>query len=432
MSSKDELSLDAPESPEQLDRYIHITSSSAWMAVGLLLIMVICIVTWSFIGRLPENIQGLGFITPSTRDIFKISSNDAGVITRTAVAEGDSVQKGQLLFVLKRPDIKLQQQNAEEKLTTLIEQQKRRKKAADDAITNRQQLANNHINNYRKEIKASSKHRDFLIKELKEQVKLIKKGYVTKSHVEDLRTQLSDTKAKLATYKSDIEQERNNVETFANTKQSELEDMTRQIEAAQAKFEELKLKSLVGHIYSPASGLILEISTQLGKLEDAGAQLALLEHSEGIYIVRAYVPMSKGLRVKADMPVEVALVSVQPEIYGTLKGIVHKVSIEPQSKASIANLFQNEAIVNMIMQDGPPFKVEVALIKSTSTVSGYQWSTANGPPMRLSDGTLANIKIISAYHHPIDYLLPIFSNISSNAIESNNNSNSINSKRGNH
>jgi len=56
-------SLDRIASPEQLGDYIRVTSPSAWLLLGAIFIITICIAVWGFTGTLPVTLSLNGLST---------------------------------------------------------------------------------------------------------------------------------------------------------------------------------------------------------------------------------------------------------------------------------------------------------------------------------------------------------------------------------
>lgn len=88
--------LEKLSSPEQLDKIITIISPSFWIAaIGGGTIILVALL-WSILGRLPVNINVNGIYT--NRDgIHAVYSGSAGVIEEVYVAEGDVIQKGDVI-----------------------------------------------------------------------------------------------------------------------------------------------------------------------------------------------------------------------------------------------------------------------------------------------------------------------------------------------
>jgi HlyD family secretion protein len=59
-----------------------------------------------------------------------------------------------------------------------------------------------------------------------------------------------------------------------------------------------------------------------------------------------------------------------------------------------------------MMGTTPPQEVHVDLLPDPSTVSGYRWSSAKGPPVKIEPGTLCQSAIIVASRHPIEMVVP--------------------------
>lgn len=93
--------------------------------------------------------------------------------------------------------------------------------------------------------------------------------------------------------------------------------------------------------------------------------------------------------------------------FGGVVGRVTYVSELPINPPSIESTVENQKLVDKFIQQGPVFKVKIALIHSSNTPSGYLWTTSKGPHERLSIGSIASVGITVKKQHPLAIIIPI-------------------------
>ncbi|CAM5687956.1 Multidrug efflux pump subunit AcrA (Membrane-fusion protein) OS=Streptomyces albaduncus OX=68172 GN=FHS32_002685 PE=4 SV=1 [Streptomyces griseoloalbus] len=119
-----------------------------------------------------------------------------------------------------------------------------------------------------------------------------------------------------------------------------------------------------------------------------------------------YVPAQKAAGIPAHALVDLTVQSVPSQEYGVLRGEVTEVDRSAQSPRQIAAFLGDSQLGEQFTEDGRPVAVTVRLAVSRSTKSGYEWSSADGPPFTLTSMTLASGSIRLADQRPVDWLLP--------------------------
>ncbi|SCY30840.1 HlyD family efflux transporter periplasmic adaptor subunit [Alkaliphilus peptidifermentans] len=119
-----------------------------------------------------------------------------------------------------------------------------------------------------------------------------------------------------------------------------------------------------------------------------------------------FVPIEQGKSLEPGLAVHIQPTNVNKEEYGFIKGVVKQVSSYPVSRQRMLALLGTEALVSRFSDGKVVLEVEVELILSDLTVSGYQWSTPNGPPFNIYEGTLCNADFIIETKKPIHLVIP--------------------------
>lgn len=98
--------------------------------------------------------------------------------------------------------------------------------------------------------------------------------------------------------------------------------------------------------------------------------------------------------------------------FGGIKGKVLNVSNAIQTEGQILKTLGVDTASNEIQKLlGSPFLIEVKLLKSPETKSGYEWTSSNGPPFKIPLTTFMNATIITDRVSPISMALPSLQNL---------------------
>ena len=122
----------------------------------------------------------------------------------------------------------------------------------------------------------------------------------------------------------------------------------------------------------------------------------------------AFIPFNSNAVVEPGMKAMIEPFTVNHNLYGWLMGKVVEVNHFVSNTNSIIDELNNPDLVALIQQQGPTYRVKIALIPDASTKSGFQWSNKKGPPYAINTGTLCRASIVVKQKPPIDYIIPIF------------------------
>lgn len=161
-------------------------------------------------------------------------------------------------------------------------------------------------------------------------------------------------------------------------------------------------------VTSPYSGRVLEVKVDDGYLVERGTTLLNMELTGNDVRLEAvmYVPLVDGKKLSPGMPVQVAPSTVRPEVYGFLIGRVASVGTFPSTYEGILRTLGSDDLVQALNVGTAPIEVHIELVPDASTVSGFQWSSPEGPPTTVESGTLGTATVITGEQHPINFVLP--------------------------
>lgn len=162
-------------------------------------------------------------------------------------------------------------------------------------------------------------------------------------------------------------------------------------------------------IVSPVQGRILELNMTEGSMVQQGSPLAVIEQSGPTVRLEAviYVPAGLGEEIRPGMEAQVSPAMVNKEEYGFMMGRVVSVAEYPATTQSMMQTLGNENLIALLTGQGAPLKVQIDLIPDKNTVSGYKWSSPEGPPLVIPSGTLIQCSVVVAREKPIGKVVPI-------------------------
>ncbi|MEU0409608.1 HlyD family efflux transporter periplasmic adaptor subunit [Streptomyces griseorubiginosus] len=173
----------------------------------------------------------------------------------------------------------------------------------------------------------------------------------------------------------------------------------------------LKVRTADGDsvVRTVAAGRVTALAATIGQIISTGANVAAVEKvaraTDPLYAT-VYVPAENAASIPEDAAVDLTVSSVPTQEYGVLRGHVKSVDRSAQSAQQIAAFLGDSQLGEQFTKDGRPVAVLVKLDKSKDTKSGYQWSSAEGPPFALTSMTMASGSIRLADQRPVDWLLP--------------------------
>jgi multidrug efflux pump subunit AcrA (membrane-fusion protein) len=158
-----------------------------------------------------------------------------------------------------------------------------------------------------------------------------------------------------------------------------------------------------------AAGRVTALLAKIGAVVATGADLATVERIDNSHdplVAMLYAPGSSGSTIPVGSPVDLTVQSVPAQRFGVLRGHVLAVGRVPETRQQIASFLGNSQLAEQFSAQGQPLAVVVQLERSTSTKSGYKWSSASGPPYAVDSTTSVSGTMHLAAQRPIDWLLP--------------------------
>jgi HlyD family secretion protein len=403
------VALQRAASPEQLDHLVRITRPFDWMLVFAICIALIAAVTWGIVGRVPTRAEGQGILISGGGRVVEASSAAAGRLATISVMVGDRVTQGQPIAEIVQTDIQQRHAAAVEVF------REKERQHADLIDKTKRELASKAQNFAKLEaafnqvIKATTQRIEYLTNDVKVLEDLMAKGLTTRRTLEERRRDLTDAQQrkedtfneilKIRTQQTDLETQR---ERESQTSEFALNDARRQMESAAS------LLTQNTQVVSPVDGRVLEIKVSAGAVLAVGAPVVAIE-SEGQKLeALIYIPAERGKNVKLGMPVRIEPSTVKREEFGTMVGTVVTISDFPMTPQGMAAVLHNDTLVTRFSKEGAAYAATVSLEPDPETVSGYRWAVGQGPPIRLTSGTLTRAEITTRRQRPLDLVVPLF------------------------
>lgn len=164
---------------------------------------------------------------------------------------------------------------------------------------------------------------------------------------------------------------------------------------------------LAGRVVTPYHGRVVEMKANAGDVVAEGRSLFSIEFGERTLEAVVYLPpQSEIKRVRPGAAVQVSPNTARREEYGFLLGRVTALSEFPASRQGMMALLNNEALVQLLSQQGAPFAVRVELERDPASASSYRWSSAAGAALEVSSGTLCTASVLLREQPPITLVVP--------------------------
>jgi HlyD family secretion protein len=417
------VSLERLSSPEELDAMVRVITPRAWLALAPLLGLIALAALWGWFGELPTKVHGRCILINPT-GLADVSSGAAGRITELMVKVGDRIAKDAAVARVAQPELLDRIEKAEGRVRELEDLGKVVRSFADQgsALTRQAHVeerallesqaaaAGERARNARETARIARER-------LAVQEELLKQGLVTSQSVlavrqEEVAARQEETAALL-----DAETRRNRIRQLplaglerdkqgrnevANA-ESRLAEARRQLDSAREAGRHAAL------VESPYAGRVTEIKAGRGMLVGQGAPVVTVEleggAGEGVEAV-LYVPVADGRKVRPAMAAQVVPSTVRREEHGFIRAEVRTVSDYPATPQNMLMLLQNDTLVRELAGSSPPLEIRATLRRAAGR-SGYLWSSARGPDMRLASGTMCSAEIMVDSQRPLALVLPV-------------------------
>lgn len=403
-------SLERLSSPEQLDKLVKVTNSKGWLSlIGILFILTVTLI-WSFVGEVPTKVNARGILIKSG-GIKSIEHSTSGKITDVSIIQGMTVEKGDVIARLASPDTLARISSAKFELENL-EQNKQR--YLDFFIENGPLKKDYFVRSQgskEEQLRDAMREVDDQKKKLEAQKDLFKRGGVSG---EDLRNSQQELdRLELVRDNAQNALKQLTMSALSENKQhgETLTGLTNRVSEKMKEITFLQQQlDMQSKVVTPYSGKVIEVLTQKGGLIAPGQPVATIELSgkdlkniEGI----VFISSIEGKKLDPGMDAQISPSTVKAAEYGVMLGKVTSVSEYPVTRAYMAKILGPD-LAQQFAVIGDPMEIKVDLVSDPDTISGFKWSSRNGPPIQIRTGTPADITVTIKKERPIALVFPIF------------------------
>jgi HlyD family secretion protein len=163
-------------------------------------------------------------------------------------------------------------------------------------------------------------------------------------------------------------------------------------------------------VISKFDGTVVEVRAAAQTTVNVGDPILLVQPedatAQGLEAI-LYVSAGTGKRVQVGDDVHIAPSTVKREEHGSMNGVVTFISEVPTGEAAMMAVLKDKQMVQKFIQEiGLPRMAKVALTTNDNTISGYDWTSADGPPVTISAGTLCTGTVMVETQRPISLVIP--------------------------
>ncbi|MGM9516349.1 NHLP bacteriocin system secretion protein [Roseateles sp. DB2] len=402
--------LDRLSSPDELDSLLQVTSPKAWIVLLAVGLVTVAVLLWSVFGRLPSKVNAQQCILVKSGGITLTTASSSGRLTDLSVERGDRVVRGQIIGRIDQYDTLQKIKVTEARLIEAQLQLQQTRQAGQElgrlrALSYQQQREASLA-----QITAAERQIGLLKERIRSQQALLEQGLLTRQTLISTQLELSAAQLQVEASKSQIKQAEVSRED-ANTRSSnEIAQAARQVEEIKALLDSLGREAkTAGLVVSPAAGRVLEVTVSDGQFVDRGMPMVSIESSgndRNEVEAFIYLPAAEGKRMRIGMSAEISPSTARREEYGFLSGSIASVAEYPSSDKGLMQVFGNEKLVQQLVGSTPPIQLVATLNPAPETPSGYAWSTRQGPPFTIQNGTLCQASITLSVRRPITLVIP--------------------------
>ncbi|HEY9767399.1 MAG TPA: NHLP bacteriocin system secretion protein [Coleofasciculaceae cyanobacterium] len=466
-------SLERLASPEKLDQLMQVVNPKSWLPLVTLGSIVAAAVGWSVYGKIPVTVEGRGVLIYPSK-VVPVQAKSAGQLLELKIEPGDRVKKGEVIATVAQIDLRKQLELAQAKLVQLqgqdrdvdLLQAQRSDRDIESISEQRQALAqkweilaeltptlrDKGLVSIKRD-RTSLERRLQILRELMPTYKkrlvvrknLFKQGAISDDVLLQARQEYFDNIAQINEADSQLKQldfkeadalkeylsnlnEIKNIKAQlqelqskkANIAQQDWEtstNRTKEIQEAEREINQLseQIKDN-SQIVSQHAGKILEITTNLGQVVQAGTRIANIDidNPTDKMVGITYFPVEDGKKIQPDMTIQITPQTIKRERFGGIVSNVNKISSFPITKEAAVSVVGNpEVVEGLVSKDQPGLmQVSASLQTDADTFSGYKWSSSAGPNLKISPGTTTSARVKIDERSPISYVIPLLRSVS--------------------
>lgn len=400
------VALERLSSPEQLDQLMQVTNPRGWLALGAFGALLLAALAWAVLGSIPTDAMGEGILLRQG-GVSNLVAAEPGQVEELLVSVGDVIGKGQVVARVRQEELLRQIQDSRAKIAAVRGEFRDLLRYAGEQERLRDRDLAQQRANLEQSVRALQKEVDLARERVEAERDLLKDGLVTKQTFLASEQRLNEAQDRLAGVRLDLNglelkrlEAGQQTDQQLETRQAAIRDLELELREREARLAE------TARVVSPHEGRVLEVLVDRGDVVAPGTPILNLELVSRELMAVLFVPASYGKRVRPGMRVRISPGTVKREEYGSMIGRVTWAAEFPSTSQGMMRVLGNEALVERLMEEGPPIQVNVALERDASTPTGYRWSSSTGPSVEISSGTLAGGSVTIREERPIHLVIP--------------------------
>jgi len=349
------------------------------------------LVMFMAIGTYTKRVTVAGQLLPET-GIIKVHAPQSGVIVEARVAEGQRVERGDLLFVLSserrsvigetQAQISRQAQIRAGSLRSQLATTHTMEALERQTSTRSVQALHAEVAQFATLIEGQRRRVDLAISLQARTQSLRSQGYVSEDQLIQTQQQLLDEQARLQTLNKDlITSRRNLVDAQGQLSMlplkyaSQIEELQRQIATVADDLSESEAKRRL-EVVAPASGNVTAIVIQVGQLVDPGVPVASIVPAGTPLQANLFAPTHAIGFVKVGQQVRLRYRAFPYERFGQYAGTVTAIATTALSSAELTGTHVFTSVTTN--PDEPLYRISVTLDKQLVTAYGQQAPLQSG------------------------------------------------------
>lgn len=395
----------------------------------LIILLVLILIVWAYFTELDNVTRGQGKIVSSMQNQL-VQASERGVLSKSFIEEGQKVSVGQVLVEIDPVDAKTAFDQAEQSLASLKIQRERlfaeisgdglefdnelvqlaptvtrsekalfnsRKAELASKISVLQQRLNQRneqIQEINVNIQTARDTLELVDKQIAIIEPLVKASLASETDLLSLRRQAKDFEGKSESYVASLQRAKSSIveveqeiksakQSFATNSQSELAKITSEIAAVESRIPALEDRLVRTKVKSPVEGIVNRLNFKtLGGFVTPGDVIAEIVPTGEDLIVEGLIDPKDIAYISPGQKVRISLTAYDASRYGTLDGIVLKVSADASLDKSlgISAYTVNISIDSELLEDDnsaveilPGMVASVEVLAGKRSVLEYIW-----------------------------------------------------------
>ena len=401
-----QVSVERLSSPEQLDQVLRVTGFRSWLSLAAVFAVLTVVVAWGYTGSIPTTATGEGVIVRSG-GVLNVVAPGSGAVVDVRVKPGDKVRPKQVIATIAQPELMEKLRATENALGDAKRQRRQNIQIQQDAARLQVEALERDRANIQLQIAEWNERSKLAADQTKSEEQLLAKDLVTKQQVNtaqqaqvSIQQEIDALRVKLKQY---------DAQEFSINAQPQQTDLPAQANVASIERDLAGLRqqlTMAERVVSPYGGEILEAKVYPGSSVAAGQPLFSLQPDAAQLEVVAYVPSSQAKDIRQNLEVQISPMNIKREEYGFMRGDVNYIADYPSTPEALMRNFQNPSLVAALSQSGPVTEIHASIKKNRSTPTGFEWSTSQGPPSKITSGTICFVQTVTKREKPITLLFP--------------------------